>query len=854
MTENRPNNTTYNNTRGTNANNENPRVTGNYVGTTDMILQWAACKWGMNTDWARAQAAIESWWDQRAIGDNGESYGLLQVRRPYHQTAFEDENAVRSSAYNADYAWSIWRRCFEGEFTWLNTVDRGREYAAGDALGCMGVWFSGRWYTADAVYYMNRVRDEFYTPRVWTQASFPPASPTVTPTTTTTAVTTTTVAPTTTTTTTATTTTTTVPPATNLYTDSFSSLSNWTFAHWRNEIPGNGNANSTAALANGGVVISAADQNYGDAVLRSTVRYNLVNGGTVSFNVSLQTGYDNWLVGYPFILFSSRPYSATSITRDNGAGPTPQNGTYVQFRDNCRVPWGPPQVLTYTNGVESGFIEEGDQCLGSITPGQSNRVDLEYLNGTLTIKVDGVVIRSLAVTIPSNGWVHLGVHNHASIKYGGPPAVTATFDNISFPRGQNAGNYIVFNAYDSTPTSGHTMTVNGHSYTIASRQSGSNSFAESVLIDPTHLLSTGNTVSISGYDTIANLGILGPNAGGGITQGPTPTTTTVAPTTTTTVPATTTTVRPTTTTTVAPTTTTVPPSGSGFSATFDTESDINRFEWQLFTASNGAPCSQDPNPASGCVPLQDEFMGEHDMACHDPTTSRVIQGGQATGDPVTGLLYYCAPGGAATGHFMTAIDTTGIATLAFSPAQTFRNVNKVCWDQNMTDLGHGRWLNIFVIPAADVAANGGSFAYISGTALPFGGIPHRLPPGGVDFTWIRGSMASYYADSAGNYVQGFDQWMSIQPTDTNGDGVVNRLDAPTRGMATDSAPRFTICVDDAQNIVTIERPNGAFDTYPYNINLPDGDVRVIFEDAAYNPTKHGDPATVTWHWDNIAIS
>ena len=105
---------------------------GNFVGTTDEIIQWAACKWGMDVQWAHNQAALESFWYMSTVGDNGESFGLLQVRRPYHASAFENENAVRSTAYNADYAWSIWRRCFEGEYTWLNDYERGRQYTAGD--------------------------------------------------------------------------------------------------------------------------------------------------------------------------------------------------------------------------------------------------------------------------------------------------------------------------------------------------------------------------------------------------------------------------------------------------------------------------------------------------------------------------------------------------------------------------------------------------------------------------------------------------------------------------------------------------------------------------------------------------
>ncbi|MBE0695759.1 MAG: hypothetical protein IH586_02440, partial [Anaerolineaceae bacterium] len=40
----------------------NSRITGNFTGTTDEILQWAACKWGIDEDIVRAQAATESWW------------------------------------------------------------------------------------------------------------------------------------------------------------------------------------------------------------------------------------------------------------------------------------------------------------------------------------------------------------------------------------------------------------------------------------------------------------------------------------------------------------------------------------------------------------------------------------------------------------------------------------------------------------------------------------------------------------------------------------------------------------------------------------------------------------------------
>jgi len=72
--ENRPTNVSFNNTRGVGANNENHRVNGNFVGTTDEILQWAACKWGIPDNVIRAVAYQESTWYQYL------AYPLRQMR------------------------------------------------------------------------------------------------------------------------------------------------------------------------------------------------------------------------------------------------------------------------------------------------------------------------------------------------------------------------------------------------------------------------------------------------------------------------------------------------------------------------------------------------------------------------------------------------------------------------------------------------------------------------------------------------------------------------------------------------------------------------------------------------------
>jgi hypothetical protein len=185
----RPDNTQANHTTGIGPTTDNPRVTGNFTGTTDEIIRWVACKWGIDEDVVRAQIAKESAWHQSATGDLNndqstcypplrtssgpcpESIGLGQVRYLYHGVAFANGNAVNSSAYNLDYTYAKWRECFEGRDGWLNTVERGAQYAAGDMWGCVGLWFAGRWSTDPAKTYVGAVQD-YLRQRVWATPGF----------------------------------------------------------------------------------------------------------------------------------------------------------------------------------------------------------------------------------------------------------------------------------------------------------------------------------------------------------------------------------------------------------------------------------------------------------------------------------------------------------------------------------------------------------------------------------------------------------------------------------------------------------------------------------------------------------
>ena len=167
------------------------RVDGQFTGTTYEILRWAACKWGIDEDIVAAQAVQESSWNQATEGDWGsdasacapghglgadgrpgkcpQSWGIIQNRYPFEEASWP---GIRSStAMNADTAYATWRACFAGYERWLNEVERGRQYAAGDAWGCVGRWFAGRWYASGADIYIADVRGNL-DQRTWLRPRF----------------------------------------------------------------------------------------------------------------------------------------------------------------------------------------------------------------------------------------------------------------------------------------------------------------------------------------------------------------------------------------------------------------------------------------------------------------------------------------------------------------------------------------------------------------------------------------------------------------------------------------------------------------------------------------------------------
>ncbi len=159
-----------------------PRVTGNFTGTTDEIIQWAACKWGLSDEILRAQAVDESHWHMRTEGDfeprsRGHctlgdqrdpcptSFGILQIKWYFNP----DTNAANNSypmskhmtAFSLDYAGAKLRGCYQG-WTYFGAESRG------DLWGCLGAWYSGEWYDSNAQAYIARVKAH-YNAKPWRQ-------------------------------------------------------------------------------------------------------------------------------------------------------------------------------------------------------------------------------------------------------------------------------------------------------------------------------------------------------------------------------------------------------------------------------------------------------------------------------------------------------------------------------------------------------------------------------------------------------------------------------------------------------------------------------------------------------------
>lgn len=206
-------------------------ISGNFTGTTEEILRWGACKWGLDENVVKAMATNESQWQQAhrynasnlaaaqataaALGNTliyhpstncssnlmpgssvpptplpnplpitpplgsgaasancSRDWGIMQVNYEQYPSAWPEAEA--STAMNVDVALAIVRACYEGYETWLTTKPLpagGAPYQSGNLSYCVGRYYSGLWYDAGAVQYVNRINADL-TAKTWTQPGF----------------------------------------------------------------------------------------------------------------------------------------------------------------------------------------------------------------------------------------------------------------------------------------------------------------------------------------------------------------------------------------------------------------------------------------------------------------------------------------------------------------------------------------------------------------------------------------------------------------------------------------------------------------------------------------------------------
>jgi hypothetical protein len=235
---------------------------------------------------------------------------------------------------------------------------------------------------------------------------------------------------------------------------------------------------------------------------------------------------------------------------------------------------------------------------------------------------------------------------------------------------------------------------------------------------------------------------------------------------------------------------------------------------------------------------RNDWHADHGMMCENPNNSHRTIHLTSQQQASEAAFYYCMPdGNPDKGHLMTSVNTAGFVTVWFSPKQIFHNVSKVCWDQNITNLGGGKWTIVNFLTAAEYAGKT-DLGYTSSDFPKNGGPSSPQGPAANGVKVFHGVMHSY---TSGEFREG------------------------ARGVTvSDKATRYRHCVIDNGNgtlTTTIAQPNGRTVGRIVAGNIPDGDIRVQFGEDSYNPDKHFDgkgaapnsTGLYTWHWDNIQI-
>ncbi len=124
------------------------RIKGNYTGSTDMIMRWAACKYGIDENVVRGQAWAESFWRQWATGDKRTTQAQCVMdgfTALWNTTILLTDGHKVTCPYCCYTSWSAWQTKVYYEWkTWpmiTNSTSFAAEYRFADTRSCInGDW------------------------------------------------------------------------------------------------------------------------------------------------------------------------------------------------------------------------------------------------------------------------------------------------------------------------------------------------------------------------------------------------------------------------------------------------------------------------------------------------------------------------------------------------------------------------------------------------------------------------------------------------------------------------------------------------------------------------------------------
>ena len=212
------------------------------------------------------------------------------------------------------------------------------------------------------------------------------------------------------------------------------------------------------------------------------------------------------------------------------------------------------------------------------------------------------------------------------------------------------------------------------------------------------------------------------------------------------------------------------------------------------------------------------WPADHDGSCGNPNeTSRKIQLGDGESQAATAQAFYtCLPGGdPAKGHVMTSVNTEGYVVAWFSPKQTFTDVHKVCWDQNLTDLGGGKWTQVVFLTPDEIGKDSSDLGFTSPEFPHNGGPSSPRGESGFGVKMFEGGMVA---------------WQDGAFTDDRCRAHDGRQGGPLPALRDRSGERSLGGVDRPARREGVDGRDRRFD--------PERPIRVVFEDDNYNPDKH----------------